>query len=130
MIRGIETVSFQTCLARAGSHRFFSQAVWEIDHLWKLLAQLIVKTLAGAEGDIVLAGDDTLCRKRGLGIFGTGRHHDRLLRFVLSRDKVGGRPTRIFYSTNVKLNPKKILSLFSRRWSIEVTHFDCKQHLG
>ena len=47
-------------------HRFFSQAVWEIDHLWKLLAQLIVKTLVGPDGDIVLAGDDTLCRKRGL----------------------------------------------------------------
>ncbi|MEO2019975.1 MAG: transposase, partial [Fuerstiella sp.] len=59
-------------------HRFFSQAVWDIDHLWKLLAQLIVKTLVGPDGDIVLAGDDTLCRKRGLGIFGTGMHHDPL----------------------------------------------------
>ncbi len=59
-------------------HRFFSQAVWEIDHLWKLLAQLIVTTLVGPDGDIVLAGDDTLCRKRGLGIFGTGMHHDPL----------------------------------------------------
>ena len=329
-------------------HRFFSQAVWDIDHLWKLLAQLIVKTLVGPDGDIVLAGDDTLCRKRGLGIFGTGMHHDplssskskkichwgydwvdlcviiakpwwaptkvfalpicmrlyrnrqgltkgkgkikkkiraeqtkaaskkakqaaqakkqakanakenrkgsktphktrpelmaemialvaawfpdrkfvlvvdslysgrsilstlpgnfdligpvhpnaalyapapkemkvrcgprrkkgdrlpsmdawakdcsvwqtlhydqyglhgslqvktqtglyykagndRLLRLVLSQDTVGDRPTRIFYSTNVKLKPKEILSLFSLRWSIEVTHFDCKQHLG
>jgi hypothetical protein len=53
-------------------HRFFSQAVWDIDHLWKLLAQLIVKTLVGPYGFIMLAGDDTLCRKRGLGIFGTG----------------------------------------------------------
>jgi len=329
-------------------HRFFSQAVWDIDHLWKLLAQLIVKTLVGPDGVIVLAGDDTLCRKRGLGIFGTGMHHDplssskskkichwghdwvdlclvianpwwaptkvfalpicmrlyrnrqgltkgkgktkkkttkkqskvaskkakqaaaakkkakanakanrqgsktphktrpelmvemialvatwfpdrqfvlvvdslysgksvlstlpsncdligpvhpnaalyapapketkvrrgprrkkgdrlksmdawakdssrwqtlhynqyglhcslqvktrtglyykagndRLLRLVLSRDTVGDRPTRIFYSTNVDLKPKEILSLFSMRWSIEVTHFDCKQHLG
>ena len=329
-------------------HRFFSQAVWDIDHLWKLLAQLIVKTLVGPYGFIMLAGDDTLCRKRGLGIFGTGMHHDplssskskkichwghdwvdlciiianpwwaptkvfalpvcmrlyrnrqgltkgkgktkkkatdgqckaaskkakqaaaakkkaksnakanrqtrktphktrpelmaemialvsawfpdrqfvlvvdslysgksvlstlpsnfdligpvhpkaalyapapnetkirrgphrkkgdrlksmdawakdssrwqtlhydqyglhgslqvktrtglyykagkdRLLRLVLSRDTVGDRPTRIFYSTNVNLKPKEILSLFSMRWSIEVTHFDCKQHLG
>ena len=55
---------------------------------------------------------------------------DRLLRFVLSQDTVGGRPTRIFYSTDVNLKPREILSLFSRRWSIEVTHFDCKQHLG
>jgi len=55
---------------------------------------------------------------------------DRLLRFVLSQDTVGGRPTRIFYSTDVRLSPQKILSIFSRRWSIEVTHYDCKQHLG
>lgn len=59
-------------------HRFFSQAVWDIDHLWKLLAQLIVNSLVGADATIVLSGDDTLCRKRGLGIFGTGMHHDAL----------------------------------------------------
>jgi len=56
--------------------------------------------------------------------------NDRLLRFVLSRDTVGDRPTRIFYSTNVNMKAREILSLFSMRWSIEVTHFDCKQHLG
>ena len=28
------------------------------------------------------------------------------------------------------MSAHKILSLFSFRWSIEVTHFDCKQHLG
>ena len=59
-------------------HRFFSQAVWDIDQLWELLARLIVKTLIGNDATIVLAGDDTLCRKRGLGIFGTGMHHDAL----------------------------------------------------
>ena len=56
--------------------------------------------------------------------------NDRLLRFVLSQDTVGQRPTRIFYSTDVRKTPKEILSIFSQRWSIEVTHFDCKQHLG
>jgi hypothetical protein len=329
-------------------HRFFSHAVWDIDHLWRLLATLIINTLVGKDAIITLAGDDTLCRKRGLGVFGTGMHHDplssskskkichwghdwvdlciaivnpwwaptkvfalpvcmrlyrnrqgltkgknkaskkpsagqvkaaskkakqaaaakekakanakanrqadekphqtrpelmaemialiatwfpnrrfmlvvdslysghsvlstlpdnfdligpvhataalyapapketkvrrgpkrkkgdrlksmaawekdrsrwqvlhydqyglrgslrvktqtglyykagkdRLLRFVLSQDTIGGRPTRIFYSTDVTLQPREILSLFSRRWSIEVTHFDCKQHLG
>ena len=329
-------------------HRFFSHAVWDIDHLWKLLATLIVNSLLGKDATIVVAGDDTLCRKRGLGIFGTGMHHDplssskskkichwghdwvdlcividkpwwapskvfalpicmrlyrnrqgltkgknrskkkpttsqsrvaskkakqaaaakkrakanakanrgsdktphktrpelmaemialvaawfpdrrfilvvdslysgksvlatlpsnfdligpvhptavlyapaspqdyrgrgcrpkkgarlqskeawekdssrwqalhfeqyglhgslrvktrtglyykagkdRLLRLVLSQDTVGDRPTRIFYSTNVNLQPREILSLFSFRWSIEVTHYDCKQHLG
>lgn len=59
-------------------HRFFSHAAWDIDHLWKLLAQLIVNTLVGQDAIITLSGDDTLCRKRGLGIFGTGMHHDPL----------------------------------------------------
>jgi len=59
-------------------YRFFSQAVWDIDHLWKLLARLIVQNLVGKDATIILAGDDTLCRKRGLGIFGTGMHHDAL----------------------------------------------------
>ena len=59
-------------------HRFFSHAVWDLDQLWKLLAILIVNTLVGPDASIVLAGDDTLCRKRGLGIFGTGMHHDAL----------------------------------------------------
>jgi hypothetical protein len=59
-------------------HRFFSQAVWDIGHLWKILATLIVDMLIGKDSTIILAGDDTLCRKRGLGIFGTGMHHDPL----------------------------------------------------
>jgi len=59
-------------------HRFFSQAVWDIDQLWKLLAASIIDTLVGGDATIFLAGDDTLCRKRGLGIFGTGMHHDAL----------------------------------------------------
>ena len=59
-------------------HRFFSQASWDIDQLWELLAKLVVRTLVGKEATIILAGDDTLCRKRGLGIFGTGMHHDAL----------------------------------------------------
>ena len=58
-------------------HRFFSQAVWDIDHLWKLLAELIVRRLVGKDAVIILSGDDTLCRKRGLGIFGTGMHMTR-----------------------------------------------------
>lgn len=35
-------------------HRFFSQAVWDIDRLWRLLAQLIVNTLVGQAAVIIL----------------------------------------------------------------------------
>ena len=51
-------------------HRFFSHAKWNIDNLWKHLARLLVDQLVGADAVILLAGDDTLCRKRGLGLFG------------------------------------------------------------
>jgi hypothetical protein len=60
-------------------HRFFSQAKWEIDGLWKHLARLLIDHFVGPDGVIVLAGDDTLCRKRGLGLFGAGMHHDPLI---------------------------------------------------
>lgn len=60
-------------------HRFFSHAKWEIDDLWKHLARLLVNYFVGPDGVILLAGDDTLCRKRGLGLFGAGMHHDPLI---------------------------------------------------
>jgi hypothetical protein len=59
-------------------HRFFSQASWDLDTLWHHLARLLLATFAPS-GRIELAGDDTLCRKRGLTIYGTGMHHDPLL---------------------------------------------------
>ncbi len=59
-------------------HRFFSLASWSLDQLCGVLAMLLVTTFC-PDGLIVLAGDDTLCRKRGLTIYGTGMHHDPLI---------------------------------------------------
>jgi hypothetical protein len=59
-------------------HRFFSDAVWSLDCLWYYLARLLLATFAPF-GLVELAGDDTLCRKRGLTIYGGGMHHDPLL---------------------------------------------------
>lgn len=59
-------------------HRFFSQAAWSRDELCRLLAILLVKLFAPT-GVIELAVDDTLCRKRGLTVYGTGMHHDPLI---------------------------------------------------
>jgi hypothetical protein len=59
-------------------HRFFSHAAWCLDTLCRFLARLLVATFA-PQGTIVLAGDDTLCRKRGLTLYGAGMHHDLLL---------------------------------------------------
>lgn len=58
-------------------HRFFSHNVWSLDDLCLVLFRLLLAAFAPC-GTIVLALDDTLCRKRGLGLFGAGMHHDPL----------------------------------------------------
>jgi len=58
-------------------HRFFSHAAWSLDTLCMILARLLVAAFVPT-GIIVLAGDDTLCRKRGLTLYGAGMHHDPL----------------------------------------------------
>ena len=60
-------------------HRFFSQAAWDIDKLWQRLARLVVTVFCGPHAMILLSADDTLCRKRGLTLFGVGMHHDPLI---------------------------------------------------
>jgi hypothetical protein len=59
-------------------HRFFSKNAWSLDELCLVLARLLFALFA-PEGAILLALDDTLCRKRGLNLFGAGMHHDPLL---------------------------------------------------
>ena len=59
-------------------HRFFSHASWDLDVFAMVLAKLVASILA--PGAIMLwAVDDTLCRKRGLMLYGAGMHHDPLL---------------------------------------------------
>jgi hypothetical protein len=59
-------------------HRFFSHARWSLDTLGLVLARLLV-ALFSPLGLIEAAVDDTLCRKRGLTVYGTGMHHDPLI---------------------------------------------------
>ena len=56
-------------------HRVFSAARWSLDAMGLAVFELIQPWL----GEVVmLALDDTLARKRGLKMFGTGMHHDPL----------------------------------------------------
>jgi SRSO17 transposase len=59
-------------------HRFFSHAAWSLDAVFWTLARLLIRLFAPT-GLIELAVDDTLCRKRGLTVYGTGMHYDPLL---------------------------------------------------
>lgn len=57
-------------------HRVFSAARWSLDALGLAVFALIEPWL---QGTVMLALDDTLARKRGQKMFGTGMHHDPLL---------------------------------------------------
>ena len=59
-------------------HRFFSHAAWDIDFFSMHLAKLVVTILAPG-ATFYWAVDDTLCRKRGLTLYGAGMHYDPLI---------------------------------------------------
>jgi hypothetical protein len=59
-------------------HRFFSHAAWDIDTFSLFLTKLVLTILApGAL--LIFTVDDTLCRKRGLTLYGAGMHYDPLI---------------------------------------------------
>jgi DDE superfamily endonuclease len=59
-------------------HRFFSHAAWDVDAFSLHISKLVVSVLAPG-ATLLWAVDDTLCRKRGLTLFGAGMHHDPLI---------------------------------------------------
>ncbi len=59
-------------------HRFFSHAAWELDVFALALARLVVSILAPG-APLLWAVDDTLCRRRGLTLYGAGMHYDPLI---------------------------------------------------
>jgi SRSO17 transposase len=59
-------------------HRFFSRASWSLDEVSRVLLGLLLEFVP-ADEVVYLAVDDTLCRKKGLNIFGTCMHHDPLI---------------------------------------------------
>jgi SRSO17 transposase len=59
-------------------HRFFSHAAWDLDHFSAILAKCVLTILAPG-ANLIWAVDDTLCRKRGLTLYGAGMHYDPLI---------------------------------------------------
>jgi SRSO17 transposase len=59
-------------------HRFFSHAAWDLDTFSMKLTKLVVTMLAPG-ATLLWAVDDTLCRKRGLTLYGAGMHYDPLI---------------------------------------------------
>lgn len=54
----------------------------------------------------------------------------RPVRIVLTRDPKRRIDDRAFFSTDSEMTADQVLTLFSHRWSLEVTFFNTKQHFG
>jgi hypothetical protein len=52
------------------------------------------------------------------------------LRFVVVRDPSGRRRDEAFFCTDLAVGAAFLLTTYAKRWSLEVTFFDCKQALG
>ena len=52
------------------------------------------------------------------------------IRWVFVHDLDGTHEDRYFYSTDPTLSPSRIITLYTGRWSIEVTFQETRQHLG
>jgi hypothetical protein len=59
-------------------HRFFSHAAWDIDTFSLVLTKLVLTILAPG-ATLIFTADDSLCRKRGLTLYGAGMHYDPLI---------------------------------------------------
>ena len=59
-----------------------------------------------------------------------GALRDAPIRFVVVRDPSGRRHDEAFFCTDHSVGVAFVLTTYAKRWSLEVTFFDCKQSLG
>jgi hypothetical protein len=52
------------------------------------------------------------------------------IRWVVIRDPNGKRREEVFFTTDTTLNPKEIVEAYVRRWSLETTFQEMREHLG
>ena len=74
-VTGMLAAAGVSMLHHASFHRFFSQAVWRMDAVWKLWSAAVIQLLP-SDDPICLAGDDTVTRHTGGKIHGVGLFHD------------------------------------------------------
>jgi DDE superfamily endonuclease len=59
-----------------------------------------------------------------------GALREEPVRFVVVRDPRGRRRDEAFFCTDLSASARFVLETFAKRWTLEVTFFDCKQSLG
>ncbi len=77
-------------------------------------------------------GDQTrrLAIATGVAVWYRGGVPPVTLRWVLVRDPDRPDEAQAFFSTDTNLAPEAILTVFVRRWAVEVTFQECRAHLG
>ena len=69
-----------------------------------------------------------ICSRRGLW-YKCGQGAKPIV-WVLVRDPEGKRDDEVFFTTDTRLSPKKIVELYVLRWPLETTFQEAREHLG
>jgi hypothetical protein len=94
------------------------------------LAQRIARRRRWTDLPVVLYGRAVRPRTFTLDAVWYGALRAQLIRIVVVRDPSGRRRDEAFLCTDVDRDAAFILLTYSRRWTLEVTFHDAKQHLG
>ncbi len=94
------------------------------------LAQRIARSRRWTDLPLVLYGRAVTPRTFTLEAVWYGALRSQLIRIVVVRDPSRRRRDEAFFCTDLDHQAAFILETYSRRWTLEVTFFDSKQHLG
>jgi DDE superfamily endonuclease len=94
------------------------------------LAQQIARHRRWTDLPLVLYGRAVTPRTFTLEALWYGALRSQLIRIVVVRDPSRRRRDEAFFCTDLARDAAFILLTYSRRWTLEVTFYDAKQHLG
>ena len=94
------------------------------------LSQRIARQRRWTDLPLVLYGRAVTPRILTLDALWYGALRSQLVRMVVVRDPSGRRRDEAFFCTDLDRDAAFILETYSRRWTLEVTFHDAKQHLG
>jgi hypothetical protein len=66
----------------------------------------------------------------GTGLWYKAGEGAKWIRWVVVRDGEGARRNEVFFTTDRALSPRQIVEAFVRRWSLETTFQQAREHLG
>ena len=110
-------------------HRVLNRSAWDGLILSKILFGLLIKLLPES-WPILVAVDETLECLHFTCLWYHAGVAPVTLRIVLVKTPGGKNEAEVFFSTDISLEPVKIINYFVLRWNLEVTFFETRAHLG